>query len=135
MSYEEEHRLAAKAAGLPPDPPDVGDLPYCPWDSRSERQILRLNALLAANNDLDEFRLRNTGDGAKRARKEALREYRRQLVHWLNDSLEEPAEHFTKAFATGEADDLPIRDVDWVERQEKQEAAYIETGSPSATLT
>jgi hypothetical protein len=93
------------------------------------RQILRLNRLLEVNNDMDAFLRFNTGEGAKAKRKERVKEYRKQLMAWMSDQLEEPIEHFQRAYRKGEMDSAPVSDVDWTQMHEAQEEQFIEHSS------
>lgn len=122
VRYNREQALAAKAARLPQTPPDVGSLPYAPWDARSERQILRHNLLIA---DFDLLK----GLKGKARKDAAMKRYREQFIAFMGEQAEEDSDHFVRAFKTGEADAvLPISDKDWDREDELASQSYVETG-------
>lgn len=115
----------------PTAPPDVGALPYAPLDERVITQILRMNKLLKVRNDLDAFRQANTGDGAKATFAESLKQARAEYVRFLDDQMEEAAEHFVEAYRAGEYDhvDAPVLSTDWVEKDTTESHNFVETGN------
>jgi hypothetical protein len=122
VRYDREHVLAAKAEGLPMEPPAVGDLPYAPWDERSRTQILQHNLLTDSRDFLK-------GLKGKARKDAAMKEYRKRFVRWMAEQAEEPAEYFKRAFRTGEADDVKIVEKDWEKADEMATQHYIDYGS------
>jgi len=108
-----------------------GELPYADFDERVVQQILKMNKLYKVRNDLDAFRQENTGEGARRQYREALRSARAAQLAFLDEQFEEPAGHFVDAYRKGEYDAVgaPKLDVDWVERDAQESHNFIETGS------
>jgi hypothetical protein len=115
----------------PVAPPAAGELPYAPLDERVITQITRMNKLYAAQNDLDEFRRVNTGEGGKKAYAAKLSAARAEYVKFLDDQLEEAAEHFVDAYRAGEyhAVDAPVLDVDWVKKDDQETHNFVQTGN------
>lgn len=115
----------------PTTPPAIGDLPYAPLDERVIRGVVRMNKLVAAQNDLDEFRRVNTGEGATKTYHARLRQAREEYIRFLDEQFEDAAQDFAAAEAAGELDDAPVRDIDWQRKDEETSRNFIETGSPS----
>lgn len=115
----------------PVSPPALGDLPYAPLDERVITGVMRMNKLVAAQNDLDAFRRVNTGDGAKKLYHQRLRDARAEYIKFLDDQFDDCAQDFGSALAKGELDDAPVTDVDWLQKDEETSRNFIETGSPS----
>lgn len=129
VAFDEADQELCRAQGLPPEPPAPGDLPYAPFDERVVRQIVRMSKLVQAKNDLSEFRRKyGTTDGFKRTYRDNLQAARAQYVDFLNDQFSDGDDLFVKANRTGELENAPKTDDDFVERSETQDARYIETG-------
>lgn len=129
VRFSEADQELCRAAGLPPQPPNPGDLPYAPFDERVVVQILRMSKLAQVKNSLTEFKRKyGTVAGQKREYKEALREARKlALVHY-NTQFEEPGEYFTSALRKGELEDAPRTNIDWQRKDELADNKFIETG-------
>jgi hypothetical protein len=105
-------------AGLPPDPPAPGELPYVDFDNRALEMIRRRDRLqrqsgfLGANED--EYSA-------------AMVEFRRQLVQWLEDQ-----QHANLESAKLDLSDLPTsgdKVDDPTEAIERRTERFIQTGS------
>jgi hypothetical protein len=126
-AYSRDEARLAQMAGLPNEPPSVGDLPYAPFDGRTVKQIVRHNRLKAVRNNLSAFRKAQTADERRREAAEAEKQFRVELVKWLADAVEEPTEHFLRAAKQGDFTAKPT-DTDWVKVDEESTARFIETG-------
>lgn len=115
----------------PTTPPSPGSLPFAPLDERVISQLIRMNKLVAAQNDLDEFRKVNSGEGAKRTYHQRLRNAREAYIRFLDDQFEDAAQDFGDAFMKGELDDAPLTEKDYEKIDEETSRNFIETGSPS----
>lgn len=129
VTYDRMTQKACQMAGLPVTPPGVGDLPPCPFDNRAIRQILKMNKLHEARNDIDAFVRANTKAARAKKEEERMRQFRAEMLQWLQDQAEEPAEHFLRAMRTGEADVLPVSSRDWKATDEQASETYVNTGA------
>lgn len=132
VAYSKDEIALCRVAGLPQEPPAVGDLPYAPLDGRTLRQVVQHDRLKRAKNDLAAFKRGQTSEARTREAAEAAKQFRAALVKWLADAVEEPTEHFLRAAAQGDTTHKPT-DTDWVRRDEEATAAFIEHGSTAAT--
>lgn len=128
-SYDKATVELCKLMQRPCEPPKAGDLPYAPFDERTVTGILRMNKMLATQNNLDAFRREHSGEGAKRTFRESLKAARAEYVKFLDDQMEEAAEHFVDAYRAGEYDKAPVSDVDWTKKDEQETDTFIETGN------
>lgn len=116
-----------KLAGLPQEPPAIGDLPYADFDARVMAH-LRVHDLLH-NQHAGLKRKKELLGGLQDARTEAEeRKFREQMVKWLADQVTEVAEGVTESLMLMDA---PRRDIDVKEIERRDEQAtqnYIETG-------
>lgn len=129
VSYDRMTQKLCQRAGLPVTPPAVGDLPPCPFDNRAIRQLTKLNKLHQVRDDIDAFMRSATPEAVSREQKEQLRQFRREFLDWMGEQVEETTGHYERAFRTGEADSLPVRDVDWTAKEEQARERFIETGA------
>jgi hypothetical protein len=129
VTYDRMTARACQMAGLPTSPPGVGDLPACPFDNRVTRQILKMNKLHEARNDIDAFVRGNTKDALAKKEQQRMAQFRAEMLAWLQDQAEEPAEHFLRAMRTGEADVLPVSGTDWKQKEEQASETYVTTGA------
>jgi hypothetical protein len=129
VSFGESTKELCRARGLPTEPPKPGDLPYAPFDERVVAQVQRMNKLVKVRGDLGEFKKRfGNASSWRREKREALRDARAEMVHFLNTQLEYGDDHLTRAVAKGEVDDVPVKESDWVKENEDWDARYIERG-------
>ena len=129
VSYDRMTQKMCQRAGLPVSPPAVGTLPPCPFDNRAIRQLVKLNRLHQVRDDIDAFVRSTSPDAITRKQRDEMRQFRREFLDWLDGQTEETAEHFQRAFRTGEADYLPVCDVDWTQQHEQAREQFIETGA------
>jgi hypothetical protein len=129
VHFSEIDKELCRAVGLPSDPPAFGSLPYAPFDERVVRQLLAMNKLVQAKNDLAEFKRRwgNT-DGFKRNYKKQLAEARERYVAFVNQQFADGDEHFADALRKGELEDAPRTELEYVKENEDADQKYIETG-------
>lgn len=118
-----------RAEGLPTEPPAFGSLPYAPFDERVVRQLLAMNKLVAAKNDLAEFKRRwgNT-EGFKLSYRNQLREARAKYVEFINKQFQFGDDDVAAAYGKGELEHAPRTDDDFVERDEQADEKYRTTG-------
>lgn len=129
VAFSEADQELCRAVGLPIEPPIPGALPYAPFDERVVRQLVKMNKLAKAKNDLQEFRRKHdTTDAYKRTFNENLRAARAQYVAYLNAQFEDGDEEIAKATREGELDAAPRTTDDFTEKAEMQDIRYIETG-------
>lgn len=127
--FSEIDKELMRAEGLPTEPPAFGSLPYAPFDERVARQLIAMNKLVQAKNDLAEFKRRwGKTDGFKRTYTKQLREAREQYVKFINEQFSDGDDLLVKAYDTGELDHAPRTDDDFVEKDERADQNYIERG-------
>jgi hypothetical protein len=84
---------------------------------------------VAAKNDLAEFKRRwGTTPGFKRSYRDQLQKAREQYVAYLNAQLEDGDEEVKAAYGKGELEHSRRTDDDFVEKNEKIDHNYIESG-------
>jgi hypothetical protein len=125
---QEEERMMLEA-GLPSDPPGVGELAYAPFDQRVLRQIVRHNRLQQVAGDLRVYRKQMGPDYAK-TRATAEREMRKQLVDWLADGFLGEDEDLYRRMAADDdiTDEMPRTEFDIERVEDEILETYIETG-------
>lgn len=124
-AMQEDHR----ALGLPTEPPKPGDLPYADFDERVVRQLVEMSKLVRFKNDFGEFKRRfGTVDGQKREAANALRAARERYVRFINSQFTDGDEEFVTAYRAGDLDHAPRTEDDFVEKDERADQRYIETG-------
>lgn len=129
VEFDAADQELCRAVGLPPEPPVPGALPYAPFDERVVQQVLAMSKLVKVKNDLSEFKRRHgTVDAHRRTYNAAIRAAREKYVQYINAQFDEPAEDFTKAYHAGELEHNPRTDDDFVEKNERCDQKYIETG-------
>jgi hypothetical protein len=129
VTFDAADQELCRAAGLPPEPPAFGSLPYAPFDERVVEQLVRRNKLVQAKNDLAEFRRKHGNtEGFKRTYRDALEKARAQYVAFVNQQFADGDEHFKKAYQVGELEHAPRTEDDFVEKEERQDEKYIKTG-------
>ena len=133
-AYDRPTKELLKATQRPTEPPAVGDLPYAPFDERVVRQLIKMDRLKQAQNDLSAFKRQATTEGQRRALREAMRAARAEYLAFLDEQVEEAAELFVSAYRKGEFEGAPVSARDWVQTDEEANHAFIETGSLTATL-
>lgn len=118
-----------RAEGLPTEPPPIGSLPYAPFDERVVVQLLAMNKLVQAKNDLSEFKRRwgNT-PGFKRSYNNQLREARGRYVQFINKQFEHGDDDLQAAYGKGELEHAPRTDDDFVQKDEAADQRYIDRG-------
>jgi len=129
IAFDHADKELLQRTGRKSEPPAVGELPYAPFDERAVQAILRMNKMHRVKNDLDEFRRVNTGAGAKRQYREAMRAARAQQIAYLESQFEEASQDFAKAYSAGELENAPVSQTDWQKKDEEESRNYIETGS------
>lgn len=125
-------RELAMRTGLPQEPPRPGDLPYAPFDERVVRQVLNMNRLVAARNDLAELKRNSTTESWKAQVRTKKQEARAVWVQWIEEMFADVGETFNDAYRQGEFDavDAPIIDANELQRKDEEESArFIETGN------
>lgn len=127
--FSEIDKELMRAQGLPTEPPAFGSLPYAPFDERVVRQLVAMNKLVAAKNDLAEFKRRwgNT-PGFKRSYAKQLTEARERYVAFINQQFADGDEHFTDALKKGELEDAPRTEKEYVKENEEADEKYRLTG-------
>lgn len=129
VEFDPADQELCRAVGLPTEPAAPGALPYAPFDERVVQQIVNMSKLVRAKNDLAEFKRRHgTADAHRRTFNNALRDAREKYVHYINAQFEEPGEDFVAALRTGELEDVPKTDKDFVKENEESDQRYIDRG-------
>ena len=125
---QEEERMMLEA-GLPSDPPGVGELAYAPFDSRVLRQIVRHNRLQKVAGDLRVYR-KQMGEGYAQYRKAAERKMRQQFVDWLSDGFLGEEEDVIRRMVADDdiTDEMERTDFDIERVEDEMLEIYIETG-------
>ena len=129
VAFDAADQELCKAQGIPQSPPAFGSLPYAPFDERVVRQLVARNKLVAAKNDLAEFKRRwgNT-PGFKRSYRDQLEKAREQYVAYLNAQLEDGDDEVRSAYGKGELEGSRRTEDDYVEKNEKIDHNYVQTG-------
>lgn len=129
VAFNAADQELCRAVGLPPEPPQPGSLPYAPFDERVVRQLVKMNKLVKAKNDLAEFKRRHgTADADKRTFNNNLREAREQYVRFINDQFTDGTDLFVKAEKQGELSNVAKTDTDWQKLDEASDEKYLQTG-------
>jgi hypothetical protein len=71
----------------------------------------------------------NTKEARVKKDEARMQQFRAEMLQWLQDQAEEPAEHFLRAMRTGEADVLPVSRTDWQQKDAEASETYISTGA------
>jgi hypothetical protein len=120
-------------AGLPSEPAAPGDLPYAPFDNRVIAKLVQHDLLRdmsgVVRSALGKKKILTLA-GTRRAEDDAARDFRKKLLAWLYEQIEEVAGDVTTSLL---ALDAPRRDLDTSKLQaalERDEEAFITAGRP-----
>lgn len=128
-AFNEQEVDLLKIAGLPEDPPGIGDLPYAPFDERAVAQVIRHNRLHQLNMSYDEYRRTRQGTAYRLEREQLARSMRAEYVKWLAEQLGESTELFISAARKGQIDDHAARtETDFDRAGTDGVEQFIETG-------
>lgn len=134
--FSESEKKLLRLHGLPSDPAAPGDLPYAPFDNRVIQKLTQHDLLRDVNGQvrahLGTKRILTLA-GYRRREDENARDFRKLLLGWLYEQIEDVAADVTTSLL---ALDAPRRDHDLTSGTlEAAESSFIETGRPGGLVS
>lgn len=129
--FSPDQKQFLTSVGLHTDPPAVGSLPACPFDTRVTLQLQRVNRLYVLNGSLAKLRASGSSEAADAQAAIAERETREIAMRMLGDQLGEVGEMVStmgKTTAVQEAG-VTVDARGQASKAAEAIAAYIETGN------
>jgi hypothetical protein len=120
--FNRTEQKLCKMAGLPPEPPSIGDLPYADPDGRTWAQLRAFDRLQAAGNDLRQLQ----GDAHVRRKRDQQERLRADFVRWLEAQVDDHAKDYAQAVPTEDARRV---ETDFSREWEETQQDFIERGA------
>lgn len=126
-AFNEAEEEMLRLAGLPSEPPALGDLPFAEPDGRLWHQLTQHNRLRQLGMTLDEYRVA-MGPEYRLHKERLARNLRAEYVKWFEGQLLEENDLFIRAAQKGDFEQERPTSVNWEKVEEASTAHYIETG-------
>lgn len=127
-TFDAATRELMKATQRPVTPPEVGALPYAPFDGRVVRHLINHNRLAQVRNDLTALRAMGTNAAHADQIRAAKKDARRAMIRFMDEQLTEADDYLVRGSRAGELDGTRPEERDWSRDLELGRQNFIEHG-------